>query len=295
MIHMSDSDNKFNADEEAIGRRIKMSEWYFDHKILLQRILIGVLIAISAVFWFYSSVAFIDWALISGPKERANLKTLTEISVSPEALNAIRAESIVFSEAQIFAGGVGQYDAIAKVQNPNQQWWEEFEYRFTGEGLTGQWRKGFALPQDDKYLVDLGLQLPFHPRNVYLQIRNLKYHRIDNHQIPNYEVWKKERLNLIFSEKNYDPNFLVGSKGASALTFKVLNDSAYNFWSVGFYALLYRGDQLASVNYTSLINFKSQETRDAQIGFYEGLPTITKFEVYPEVNIFDPAAFIPQK
>jgi hypothetical protein len=291
---MPDFNSQFN-DENSANRRIKISEWYFEHKILLKRIFIGFLIAVSAGFWFYSSVAMIDWAFVSGPSERANLKTLTEISVSPEALDAVRAESVIFGETQIFAGGVGQYDAISSVKNPNAKWWEEFEYRFTGDGLEGQWKKGFALPQDEKYLVDLGLQLPFHPRNVYLQTRNLKYHRINNHEIPNYDVWKKEQMNFILSDKNYNPNFLAGSKGASALTFKVLNDSAYNFWSVGFYALLYRGDQLASVNYANVTNFMSEETRDAQIGFYEGLPTITKFEIIPEVNIFDPAVYISQR
>jgi hypothetical protein len=282
------------GDEKLTEHQIKLSEWYLSHKVLLRKIFIGAMIAVSGGLFIFSLYFLIDWAFISGPKERANLKTILQIKVNPEALSAARAEKIVFGEIQTFAGGVGQYDIISQVKNPNTEWWVEFEYRFTGEGLDGKWKKGFLLPGDDKHIADLGLQLPFHPRSVYLETRSIKYHRIDNHKIPNYDAWRKERFDIILSDKNYNPNFVSDSKNIGVLTFKARNNTAYNFWSMGFYALLYRGDQLASVNYSTATNFLSGETRDLQISFYEGLPTITKFEIIPEVNIFDPEAYIAQ-
>ena len=85
---------------------------------------------------------------------------------------------------------------------------------------------------------------------------------------------------------------MKASKNISALTFTAENDSAYSFWDVGFYALLYKGSQLASINYLDAEKFKSGESRDLQIQFYEGLPTITKTEIIPEVNIFDQDAYM---
>lgn len=270
-------------------KEIKFSEWYLSHKLLFKKILTGILIAISGGLLIFSAVLFIDWAFVTGPKERANLKTSSKVTISPEARESIKAENIIFGGAQTFAGGVGRYDVVAEIRNPNDLWWADLEYRFLGEGLSGQWRKAFVLPGDKKYLTELGLSLPFHPRNVYLETRNMRYHRIDNHEIPNFDQWRKDHGNIILTDKEFKQE-----KSSGAISFKAKNDTAYNFWDTGFYALLYRGDQLASVNYTVISNFLSGETREVRMSFYEGLPTITKFEIITDLNIFDEKIYIPQ-
>lgn len=283
------------GDEKLSEEGLKFGYWLVTHQILLKKILAGVLIAAAGVLWIYSAAGFIDWAFVSGPKERANLNTILQIKVSPEALRAIAARDISFTDAEIFSSGVGRYDLLAQVSNPNEKWWTEFEYRFAGEGLDDGWKKGFALPGDKKYIVDLGVERAFRPRNVRLEINNLKYHRIDPHAIPNYAVWRDEHFNMAITDKKFNPNAIHNNKSIGVLSFKATNNTAYGYWSVGFIATLYRGNQMVSINYLSANDMASGEARDLQMSFYEGLPTITKYEVVPEFNIFDESGYISQK
>lgn len=280
------------GDENLTEQQLRVSGWYLTHKFLLRKILAGIIIGIAGILWLYSLIFFVDWLFISGPKERQNLKTSLLIKTDPQAMAAAKAENLAFGEPRVYSGGVGKYDFLTEVKNSNDKWWAEFEYRFIGEGLEGQWRKTFLLPGDQKYAFDLGVDLDFRPLNVRMEMRELKYHRISPHRISNYEEWRNGRLNIEISDKLLDQSAMRAGKNVATLVFKAKNNSAYSFWSVRFYALLYRGEQLASVNYITLENFISGETREAQMSFYEGLPTITKFEILPEVNIFDEENYI---
>lgn len=268
-------------------RELKLSYWLLTHQILFKKILTGVIIGVAVIFWLYALIGFIDWAFITGPKERANIKTTLEVRTAREALEKIKAQDIVFTEAQVFAGGIGQYDMWTKAQNSNEKWRAEFEYRFVGEGYEGKWKQGFILPNEEKYIADLGVELVARPRNIRFETQNFNYHRIDPHKIPNYEVWRDARLNILTSEKVFNPRVISGNKNIAQLSFKAENDSAYSYWSVGFYALLYRGTQLVAINYLNAEDFASGEERELQMQFYEGLPTISKTEIIPEVDIFD--------
>lgn len=294
---MPESPNFLNAggnDEKLSEKELNLSYWFLSHKALLKKILTVIIAGIGGIFLIYSLIGFIDWAFISGPGERANLNTILQIETNPAALQAIKAKDIIFGEPQIFASGAGRYDLIAEALNPNDKWRAEFDYQFVGEGLDGAPKKGFLLPGESKYIVELGVEKPFRPLNPRLQITNLKYRRIDPHAIPDYGKWRDERLNINISDKKL-ASASQDKKNISTLSFKAANNSAYSFWSAGFYGLLYRGEQLISINYLSAENFMSGETRDLQMQFYEGLPSITKYEVVPEVNIFDENIYMPQK
>lgn len=280
------NDEKFSAQE------LKFSEWFLTHKILLRKILTGIIIGIAGMLWIYSLIGFVDWLLVTGPKERANLNTTLQIKLAPGVLPSIAAQNIVFTEAQIFSGGASRYDLFAQVTNPNlSKWWAEFEYRFSGEGLDGVLKKGFVLPGETKYIAALGVERPYYPRNVRLEVRNLKYHRVDPHKILDYAKWRGERLNMIIRDKVFNPAASSNGKNIASLKFTAANDTAYGYRSVGFYGSLYRGEQLVAINYLAAEDFAAGEARELQMQFSEGLPTITKYEIVPEVNIFDESAY----
>ena len=278
--------------DEFTEKQLKLGYWFITHQVLLKKILTGILMGIAGVFWIYALAGFVDWAFVRGPKERENLKTILQIKVDTSALIAISAQDISFTEPTIFAGGIGQYDMLVQAKNSNENWWAEFKYRFVGEGLDGDWLKGFILPNETKYIANLGVQRAFRPRNVRFETDNFKYHRINPHEIPDYTKWEGERLNIAISGKSFDPYAIRNNKNIASLAFKASNNSAYDFWSVGFYAFLYRGEQLVAVNYLSTTEFLSGEEKDLQMQFYEGLPTITKYEIVPNLNIFDPDIYI---
>lgn len=282
--------------EKLTEQELKFSEWFLLHKILLRKILTGAIMGIAGIFWVYSIIGFVDWLLITGPKERANLNTTLQIKLAPGVLSSIAAQNIVFTEAQIFSGGASRYDLFAQVANPNpSKWRAEFEYRFVGEGLDGVLKKGFILPGETKYVAALGVERPYYPRNVRLEVKNLKYHRVDPHKISDYAKWRSERLNMVIGDKIFNPAAVSNGKSIASLKFTATNDTAYGYRSVGFYSLLYRGEQLVAINYLTAEDFFAGESRELQMQFAEGLPAITKYDVVPEVNIFDVEAYIELK
>jgi len=285
-----------SGDEKFSEEQLKLGYWFVTHKILLRRILTGVIIGIAGVFWIYSAIGFIDWAFVSGPKERANLNSTLQVKLAPGALAAIAAQNITFTEAEVASAGIGRYDFLAQAANPNPaRWWAEFEYRFAGEGVDGSWKKGFILPGETKYVVDLGVERAFRPRNVRLEVQNLKYHRVDPHTIPDYAKWYGEHFNMAISNKIFNPKSVQNSGNIASLKFTATDNTAYGYKSVGFYGLLYRGEQLVSINYLAAENFTAGETRDLEMQFAEGLPSITKYDVVPEFNVFNESGYIELK
>ena len=94
-MHMAfDIQNSPVGNGKLTEGQLKLSEWFVSHKLLLKKILIGAIIGIGAPFWVYSLYGFIDWAFVSGPAERANLKTILQIKTSSEALQAAAATAI---------------------------------------------------------------------------------------------------------------------------------------------------------------------------------------------------------
>ncbi len=285
-----------SGDEKLSEQGLSLGYWFVTHKILLRRILAGIIIAIAGIFWIYSLIGFIDWAFVTGPKERANLKTTLQIKLAPGILASIAAQNISFTEAEVASAGIGRYDFLAQATNPNlARWRVEFDYRFVGEGVGGAIKKGFILPGETKYIVDLGVASAFRPRNVRLEISNLKYHRVNNHLIPDYAKWHTDHFNMAVSDKIFNPAAVHNAGNIASLKFTALNNTAYGYKSVGFYGFLYRGEQLVSINYLSAENFTSGETRTLEMQFGEGLPVITKYDVVPEFNVFDDGGYIELK
>ena len=253
--------------DKLTDKTLKLGYWFITHQILLKKILTGIIIAIASVFWIYALVGFVDWAFIRGPKERENLNTILQIKTHSDAIQSIKGEPLSFGGVETFAGGIGKYDLFSQLSNSNKRWWAEFEYRFVGEGYTGNWKKGFILPSEKKYITDLGVERAFRPRNVRLETKSIKYQRIDAHKISDYSKWAKNRFNFKIADKKFDPNAIQNKKKIASLNFKVTNDTAYNYWSIGFYALLYRGEQLVAINYLSAEQLKSGKARDLQMFF----------------------------
>ena len=285
-----------SGDEKLSEQGLSLGYWFVTHKILLRRILTGIIIGIAGIFWIYALIGFIDWAFVTGPKERANLNTTLQVKLAPGVLASIAATNVSFTEAEVASAGIGRYDFLAQVTNPNlARWWAEFDYRFVGEGVDGAMKKGFILPGETKYIVDLGVASAFRPRNVRLEVANLKYHRVPPHKISNYASWRDERFNITVSNKIFNPKSVQNGGNIASLKFTALNNPAYGYKSIGFYGLLYRGEQLISINYLTAENFTSGETRELEMQFSEGLPTITKYEVVPEFNVFDEGGYIELK
>jgi hypothetical protein len=279
---------------EFTEKQLKLAYWYVSHKVLLKKILIASLITLSAVFWIYGIYGLINYFFIEQVQFDRMLK---EISHNLINYSGFRAENqpqdFKIISSSVLPSGKDKYDLTAKVSNPNPNWRAEFEYKFIFDGEETVSQKGFILPGEEKFLLGLAVESKKKPQQVNLDLQNIKWQRLDPHQISDYASWSKERLNFEITEIKFLPAVIKDKVSISKVTFSAANRTAYNFWSVGFYILLYRGTSLAGVNYITLEQFISGMKRDVEVSWVETMPTITRVQILPEVNIFDPAVYMP--
>jgi len=273
--------------------QLKFASWYVSHKLLLKKIFIGFLIGLNVIFWGYGLYGLVIHYFIEGPRLD---QALRELGRSPD-LAAIRAliepQSLEIGTVSILSGGKGKYDLSAKVSNQNPAWRTEFDYNFVADGKALPVRHGFILPNEEKLLINLGAESTARIRSASIEISNLRWSRVDAHEISDYEAWSSERLNFVFENVKFSPAVITDGITVSRVTFNARNLTAYSFWDVGFYIFLYRGSSLVTINYITLEEFISGQTRQVEVSWFESLPTVTQVKVVPEVNIFDPKVYMP--
>jgi len=276
------------------GSQLAAASWYISHKVLLKKIFIGFLIFLNVIFWGYGLYGLVNYYLIEGPIFDRAMRNLSQ-SINYGAINAAaQPKSLEIGTTTIFNSGTGRYDFVAKILNPNSGWRAEFTYDFLTDGVARADKNGFILPGEEKYFLDLGAEAKSKPRQAVLEVKNLRWQRIDAHEIPDYAAWRDARLNFVFENVKFSPAAIADTTiPVSRASFGAKNISAFSFWAVGFDVLLYRGSSLAAVNYITLEEFRSGQNRPVEVSWFESLPSITQVKVIPEVNIFDQKVFMP--
>ena len=276
-------------DEDMSERQIGFRLWLINHYRQIRTVITVVLIGISSIFWGYTIYGILDFWLITGPKEQQALAELSAELVNPEAVTANRAEDLIVGEPEVF-GEAGKYDLAVKVGNPNAKWYVEFDYQFSGLSAEQPVRHGFALPGEEKYLISLALPEQSQPSGVAVTFKNVKWHRINAHQIPDYEKWGLDHLNFKISDKDFTTS---GDKLTfNQLNFKIRNMTAYGYYNVDVGILLFRGSNLQGVNYISLDSFIAGEERNVSLQWKDSTLSPTEVQIQPTVNVFDPTIYM---
>lgn len=290
MSSLNPSPNIQNFSE----KQLKFAAWYVARKMLLKKILIGFLIVLSAVFWIYGIYGLINYYFIEEPSFNLMTRNLSRFVDYQNVREKFQPQNLEIGAVSILSAGKEKYDLAVKISNPNANQRLNFDYNFVVDGKQTISKKGFILPGEEKFLLGLGAESKTKPRQTDLEFSNMKWQRIDAHQISDYKAWQDERLNFIFENVKFSPAVVAGNKIAiSRASFKARNATVYGFWDVGFAILLYRGSSLVGANYITLEEFLSGQTRQVEVSWFEPLPSVTRVEVAPEVDIFDARVFMP--
>jgi hypothetical protein len=264
-----------------------------NNKNQVKKVATAVLAVVAFSLFAYGAWGFADWFLGSGVRERQEIGQLT-LNWTDYGFfrQAASPEPMITQSATVLSAGEGKYDMIARVSNPNQRWWMEFDYRFTGPGFDDKYKKGFLMPSDTVYLYSLAVEAGAKPA-VNLEISNLMMRRVDNHIVqPDYRTWATERIDFEFEDigfKKPDPNSPIPISRAA---FKVNNDTAFGYVSVPFFVTLLSGNRVVGVNRTVISELRAGEIREVEVSWFNDLPNVTRVEVKPELNLFDPDVYL---
>ena len=287
-------DQPYYTEEEKLQQKSwKISYWYVTHKILLRRILIGALIAFSAITLGYGIWGFFDYLVLSRASQRQMIQEiLYSTPLTQEWISSHAPRPIESSKVYIFTSA-DKYDFLTKIENASPYYWAEFDYRFVFSGGQTQTEKSFILPSQEKWLAVLSFPGQSRPTSARLEIESISWHRIDTHNIPDYEAWQAERLKFEIMDIEYISSVSLDKESFSKTKFNAQNLSAYGYWGVGFYIIAYRGATPAGVNFVALDRFASGEKRTVEVSWFDTLSQVSKIEVEPELNILDETNYMP--
>ena len=250
------------------------------------------LIGIAAISWGFTIYGLVDYWLITGPKEEAAMTELVNVALDAEMLAARRPEQLQIESVAVL-GGAGKYDLAVKIINPNPNWYLAFDYKFAAGGKDLPAGRGFILPGEEKYLVNLGAEFPERPADAAVIFERVKWQRISAHEIPDYQAFAAAHLKLDVLDKNFES--LADKLTFNQLDFKIKNNTAYSYWNVDAPILLFRGSNLVGANFVSLSRFLSGETRAVSLQWKDSGAEPSEIKILPSVNIFDPAVYMPPR
>ncbi|MFA6410388.1 MAG: hypothetical protein WCW26_02315 [Candidatus Buchananbacteria bacterium] len=272
--------------------KLKASYWYVTHKLQLKKLLVIFLILLSVIFYGYAIYKAIMILAVQDKQYRQDLNYLTTQQIDYSYFHQVnKPKNIEILSFDTAGGREDRYDFIAKVFNPNTNFFGDQVYlQLVSEGRVVAEKTGFIFPGQEKYFAFFG-QTVSDPANIAINIAKVDWKRVHD-----FEIFAEPRMKFEVTDVEYKPAEdlkIRGELSVSALNFKITNNSAYSFWHVGVFIALQSGDQTVGGSYTVLDQFRSGETRNIQMSWYDPLPSVSDYVIIPEVDILDSAAYMP--
>lgn len=268
--------------ESLSNDELKWGYWYFLHRQALRRVAVGLLAVVSFGLIAYSGWQLTDW--LSGRKaEDEELRLLVSSSVNFADYHKRNAPlPLVVGTVTAVPNGVGTYDLIAQVKNPNLKWGVTslpFVFVLDTVSVTAN---SYIMPLEEKYLVSVGVKLPRAPAQVRLEFAEIGWRRVDDARaLPTASFTvKDERQEQVEG---------VGTQ----LRFTLTNTSPYSFWQVGVVVVLTNHGVPVAVGRQFIADVASGQDRPMEFIWSHLTASADQLVVKPEVNVFDSASLKP--
>jgi len=289
------------AEDNYTGRGftegdLKIANWWVAHEVQIIRWSKFTLYALNVLVWGYVAWGLLDAYAISYPRES---RIIQEIALDQQKLVLLeqnRPQNVGTSQVLVFSTTDKRVDIMVDVQNPNTDWWAEFSYKFNIAGEQTHAHQGFILPKGKVTLTELGyIPKTQGVRSGQLVVENIRWHRVDPVLVQgDYDGYIKNRFGSV-SVQNIQ--FKTASSALASARprtqFDVVNNGAFGYWSIIYVIKLYRGNTVIAVNQIDIRELKPGETRSVDLAWFDQIPSVTKTEVIPIINLLDPGAFLP--
>jgi hypothetical protein len=274
---------------------LKFASWWVAHGAQTRRGVLLFLIGCCSIVWGYTLWSLLDAYAISYPRES---RITRQIAVNQQLLSGLESDRpSEFSLSSVFVaqGTDNRIDMSVELSNENPQWWAEYNYRFSLSGEQTPLRSGYVLPQSKQIIGELGYRpTSAGGRSASVSIENIRWHRVDPSMVgDSYEAFAKQRLNLSFENVRYTTDLTLGTRKIGQSSFTLVNKSSYGFWSVDLVVRLYRGGSIAATNIVRVTDVTPGERRDIDLVWLDNLPSVTRTEIVPQVNLLEPSSFLP--
>ncbi|MEK7473284.1 MAG: hypothetical protein AAB668_00940 [Patescibacteria group bacterium] len=287
------------ADNHIIGsglteRQMRLASFWIRNRPLLKRIGYGSLIAFASVCWLFVLWSLLDTYAISYPRESRISRVILQNQLALAGLQTSAPRPIEPSQATIFDTTLGRQDVLVEIINQNETWWAEFDYQFDLSGERTSMRRGYVLPNGRRYLTELGYEPQTRGRTARLIVENVRWMRVDPTAVGgSYPTFADTRFQFHTDNIAYTRDLTIGTQTVGQSTFSLVNDGAFGYWNPSVTVVLSRGTTPVGVTTIQLAQIRAGETVPMTINWFNNLAGVSRTDVQINVNILNPAAYLP--
>jgi len=286
---------KYQDPEGLTLNKMSIGLWFVQNRKNLITLLFGVLVLIASASWLYFFVIFGHYVTIGIKQDKAMAREIIQDNlVGHDFVSSFVPRDIQIKPVQVLKLEDNKYDFVAQITNSNLRHWAEIYYYFRAGNENLAFQKTFIMPNEAKYILSLGEEFGSAGSASFV-IEDVKWHRLDAHQIPDWEEYRKDHLDITVSDTKFTPaksSSLSEKISLNDLSFSVQNNTPFNYWDVYFVALLKDRSKIIGVNKYILTEFLSDQKRDINVTWPGRLGSVREIEILPEVNIFDKNVYI---
>lgn len=286
--------NKYKDLDGMSLNKMKFGLWLSLNRKRIWRVVIIFLIATSAITLIYSSYNYAHYFLYGRQADKDLLSEITEPQADVNTYHATNSlEDLVIESISTFSVQ-GKYDFLIPLTNLNLKHTAIFNYCLeTSEGENIFCDSGFILPESDKNIIILGQDLVVRPKNPKLVINDIFWQRLNAHDIPDWQAYQDEHLNLQISNLAYTAPDNSSKSPFHTLNFTATNFSPYHFSRLPLDIVLYNGSFPSGVNIYNLDNFLSGEKRNLSFSWPADGERVSSVEILPDINLLDAQVYLP--
>ena len=284
------------SPEDLTAKQLNFGIWWTAHKVGFRRLLIGVLAIIGVSGIGYGIYGVGNYFIV----ERSRGVAEHSYFVQPKVPFAAYHESLApvepsFGGVSVLEATGDLYDFVVRANNSNTDWYVTFDYQFVFGDRSTEFQSAMLVPDKETILGFLGYKTELRPSGAIINITNVQWRRISPHEAPDPAEYVEARNTMDIRNVQFFPG-AQGTDGlkANRAVFTIQNNTAYNFWSIPTYVLLYQGSSLRAVEQTHIGELKSGEQRDVDVRSFKTGVKANNVEVYPYIPVFDETIYMPQ-
>ncbi len=272
--------------------KFSLSLWFLKNR---RKLFIGTvlfLFILSVVLFLFSFYNIYDY--IRGiNKENKDLEELTNIGVT---LNPSRtAIELEYNGIQYFSHD-GKYDFLAKVKNPNPNFFSNIIYCFYDGEVELACGGSLIYPNENKYVMILSVSLKNRPDNLSFSIKNTSWERVDVKKYPDWNAYYSERNNFMIADSVFKADKIDGSSGyVNNVSFSIKNNTPYNYWEVPLSIILFKNNNVVGINKYTISEFMSFDQKKVNLSWINSIKSVSDILVIPDFNILDEDNYIKYK
>lgn len=288
-----ESSNYTPSSQKSGNQGLLMGLWLVRHKPALYRGTKWFLIVVCVMLWGYSIIGwggYMWYQVRNRPLFESSLVTFSDFSTGA----SVAPLNLQVQGADVFQSGVGKYDVVADVTNPNDRFLVQFDYYFVVDGVKTALQKTFLLPGERRPVVLFGVTSENNSFGApTVRFESMRWQRFDPKQYSNPRRFQDVRLQFEVSSTTFARSETTMG-AAHILEFDVKNNSAYNYHSPLFYVGLYTQGGLSGVMLKQTDDFRSQELKHFELRSFAPNLSVTEVRIFPIINVYDDEVYLRQ-